>query len=127
MSSELPRIIVVDPLTNAVDGKVKWAPAKSLWVFAHFSIAQIGGIYTVSSDAIAVFLVSTAVTLCLGHSLGMHRRLIHNSYECPLWLEYLFIHLGVIVGLAGPFGMTRTHDLRDWAQRQASCHPYLRL
>jgi sn-1 stearoyl-lipid 9-desaturase len=30
----------------------------------------------------------------------------------------------VLVGMAGPFGMTRTHDLRDWAQRQKQCHDY---
>jgi fatty-acid desaturase len=54
----------------------------------------------------------------------MHHCLIHQSYECPKWLEYLFVHFGVIVGLASPFGMVRTHDTRDWAQRQSECHPY---
>lgn len=71
-----------------------------------------------------VFLVTSAITLCLGHSLGMHRRFIHHSYECPKWLEYLFVYLGVLVGLAGPLGMMYTHDLRDWAQRQKRSHPY---
>lgn len=33
-------------------------------------------------------------------------------------------HLGILVGLAGPFGMVRTHDTRDWAQRENHCHPY---
>ncbi|WP_211233740.1 acyl-CoA desaturase [Comamonas composti] len=56
----------------------------------------------------------------------MHRKLIHNSYACPKWLEYFLIHLGVLVGMAGPLGMVRTHDLRDWAQRQPDCHSYLR-
>ena len=54
----------------------------------------------------------------------MHRKLIHQSYNCPKWLEYLFVHLGVLVGLAGPKGMMFTHDLRDWAQRQSDCHDY---
>jgi len=48
-----------------------------------------------------VFLVFAAATLCLGHSLDMRRRLIHHSYVCPLWLEYFFVHLGVLVGMAG--------------------------
>jgi stearoyl-CoA desaturase (delta-9 desaturase) len=34
------------------------------------------------------------------------------------------VHLGVLVGLAGPLGMMHTHDLRDWAQRQGRCHDY---
>lgn len=28
------------------------------------------------------------------------------------------------MGLAGPIGMIKTHDTRDWAQRQADCHNY---
>ena len=27
--------------------------------------------------------------------------------------------------MAGPYGMIRQHDIRDWAQRKAACHPYL--
>ena len=83
-----------------------------------------GVLFLSSIENFLVFLISSAITLCLGHSLGMHRRLIHQSYECPKWLEYLFVHFGVIVGLAGLFGMVRTHDTRDWAQRQPQCHPY---
>jgi predicted DCC family thiol-disulfide oxidoreductase YuxK len=66
-------------------------------------------------------LGTTAITLCLGHSLGMHRRFIHRSYAAPLWLERLFVYLGTLVGMAGPLGMMRTHDLRDRAQRQPEC------
>ena len=29
-----------------------------------------------------------------------------------------------LVGMAGPVGMPRTHDLRDWAQRQPQCHDH---
>ena len=126
IKTELLRIYVDDKLTNALDGKVVWVPQKSLWFFSHLAVALIGGAITLSLTALAVFLITTAITLCLGHSLGMHRRLIHNSYECPKWLEYLFIHFGVLVGMAGPFGMIRAHDLRDWAQRQSKCHSYLR-
>jgi stearoyl-CoA desaturase (delta-9 desaturase) len=64
------------------------------------------------------------MTLCAGHSVGMHRRLIHNSFSCPLWLEYACVYLGVLVGMAGPIGMIRIHDMRDWAQRQPACHPF---
>ncbi|WP_431685679.1 acyl-CoA desaturase [Hahella sp. NBU794] len=107
-------------------GEVVWAPLKSFWYLGHLLIAIIGGYLTFSLDALLVFVVFTAATLCLGHSLGMHRRLIHGSYECPKWMEYFFVHLGVLVGMAGPLGMVYQHDLRDWAQRKAKCHSYLR-
>lgn len=124
-NSQTPRMDE-DSLTNAENGLVKWAPVKSLWYLGHVLISILGGFYFFSWSAVLIFLISTPITLCLGHSLGMHRRLIHNSYECPRWMEYLFVHFGVLVGLAGPLGMTHQHDLRDWAQRKLNCHNYLR-
>ncbi|MEK7740861.1 MAG: acyl-CoA desaturase [Pseudomonadota bacterium] len=110
--------------TNAFEAKVIWSPSKSIWVMMMYLFGVYGVLFLSSIENFLVFLISSAITLCLGHSLGMHRRLIHQSYECPKWLEYLFVHFGVIVGLAGPFGMVRTHDTRDWAQRQPQCYPY---
>jgi stearoyl-CoA desaturase (delta-9 desaturase) len=109
---------------NANDGKVVLSKTKLFWLSSMLLISIIGGVLTFSLEALLVFVISTAVSLCLGHSLGMHRKLIHQSYQCPLWLEYFFVHLGVIVGLAGPIGMIKTHDMRDWAQRQPKCHDY---
>ncbi|MEM8984191.1 MAG: acyl-CoA desaturase [Pseudomonadota bacterium] len=109
---------------DAAAGFVRFDPMKLVWVGAMLLGGTIGSALTVTPGAVVVFIVFTATTLCLGHSLGMHRRFIHRSYECPRWLEYLFVHLGVLVGLAGPLGMLRTHDTRDWAQRQRHCHDY---
>ena len=75
-------------------------------------------------SALLLFIVTSGVTLCFGHSVGMHRRLIHSSFDCPLWLEHSCVYLGTLVGMAGPYGMIRLHDFRDWAQRQAHCHDY---
>ncbi|TDR23261.1 acyl-CoA desaturase [Marinicella litoralis] len=110
--------------SSAFKGTVKWSPVKSIWVSFFYLTAIIGGYMTFNFAALLVFIFFTAITLCFGHSLGMHRRLIHQSYECPRLLEYLFVHLGVLVGLAGPKGMLQTHDTRDWAQRQRECHGY---
>jgi fatty-acid desaturase len=119
-----PRMFEV-PVTDAVQGTVHWAARKSLWIGTMTLIALIGGPLYVTPGAFVLFLATTAITVCLGHSLGMHRRLIHRSYDCPLWLERLFVYLGTLVGLAGPFGMIRQHDIRDWAQRKPTCHPFL--
>jgi len=116
--------ILADETANPVSGRVRWVPAKSLWI-GGMTAAAIGlGPLYVSRDALALFFVTSGITLCFGHSVGMHRRLIHNSFECPLWLEYICVYLGTLVGMAGPLGMTRIHDFRDWAQRQPACHDY---
>ena len=112
-------------ITDAYDGQVYWKPVKSVWFLSHLAAAILIAPFVVSVSSLIVFIVVTGITLCFGHSLGMHRLLIHRSYECPKWMEYLFVYLGVLVGMAGPIGMMLQHDLRDWAQRQAKCHDYL--
>lgn len=119
-----PRIDGQESVVNASDGIVSADPAKILWVGSMLVLGTVGSAATASLSAVGIFVASTIITLCLGHSLGMHRRFIHRSYQCPKWLEYLFVHFGVLVGLAGPFGMLQTHDTRDWAQRQTECHDY---
>lgn len=75
---------------------------------------------------LSFFFATTGVCVLFGHSLGMHRKFIHNSYQCPKWLEYFLVHLGTLMGIAGPLGMLKAHDFRDWAQRQkeGECHDY---
>jgi fatty-acid desaturase len=116
--------IVIGPDTDPLDGHVEWAPAKSLWLTSMTTIAVALGPFSFSWSAFALFLATSAITLCFGHSVGMHRKLIHGSFDCPLWLERICVYLGTLVGMAGPYGMVRLHDFRDWAQRQPQCHDY---
>lgn len=114
--------MIAEADTSAVQGRVEWAPARSLWT-GGMTVAALGlAPFATSWSAIGLFVATTAVTICAGHSVGMHRLLIHRSFAAPLWLEHLLVTLGTLVGMAGPIGMMRLHDTRDWAQRQAECH-----
>lgn len=108
--------------SDAEDGKVVWVPAKSIWVGAMTIVAIVLGPMTFSWSAFALFVATTAATICAGHSVGMHRLLIHRSFKVHIWVEHALVYLGVLVGMAGPFGMIYAHDIRDWAQRQTACH-----
>jgi fatty-acid desaturase len=109
-----------DPLR----GSVVFAPLKSLWINTCLICFVVGAIFATSLSAIVAFFVFTYLSLLLGHSVGMHRKLIHQTYECPKLLERLLVYVGVIVGMAGPFGLIRVHDIRDWAQREPDCHAF---
>lgn len=111
-------------LTNPVEGSTAWSPVKSLWFTAMSAVAAVGGWWTFTWEAAIVACLLTIVTLCLGHSVGFHRLLIHRSFECPVWLEYGLVYLGVLVGMGGPRRMVYLHDIRDWSQRHANCHPF---
>ncbi|WP_017930328.1 acyl-CoA desaturase [Robiginitomaculum antarcticum] len=118
--------VVARPDSNCAVGHVRFDVVKSLWWTSMMAGGIIGIIYFTTWTNVAVFLGLSAVILCGGHSLGMHRKLIHDSFDCPLWLERFGVYLGTLVGLGGPFTIMKTHDLRDWAQRQSACHAYLR-
>ncbi|MEM6550454.1 MAG: acyl-CoA desaturase [Pseudomonadota bacterium] len=106
-------------------GIVRWSPIKSLW-WTGMTIGWLTlGTVHFSLSALVIFVALSSLTLCLGHSLGMHRKLIHQSFECPKPLERALVYLGTLVGLGGPFTMMYTHDIRDWAQRSATCHDFL--
>jgi len=109
---------------NAVHGTVYWNPVKSLWLTSMTIVGFFGGFLTFSWDALAVFFILTGATICAGHSVGMHRLLIHRSFKTHIWIEHFFVYLGVLVGMAGPHGMMKLHDFRDWGQRQTDCHPF---
>lgn len=117
--------LVETPGCDPIEGRIRWDPAHSLWNGGMAGVTLIAGPLLFNWSALLVFLVLTGATLLLGHSVGFHRRLIHGSFQCPLWLERVLVWVGTLVGMSGPFWMIRTHDLRDWAQRQADCHPYL--
>jgi stearoyl-CoA desaturase (delta-9 desaturase) len=111
-----------DADSDAVEGKVVWVWSKSIWVGSLTIIALVFAPLTFTWGALALFVVTTAITICAGHSVGMHRLLIHRSFKTSIYLEHLLVYLGVLVGMAGPFGMIYAHDIRDWAQRQRECH-----
>ena len=114
--------MIGDADTDAVEGIVRWAPARSLWMTGMTGAAASLIPFYTTPGAVIVFGLTAGLTLCLGHSIGLHRLLIHRSFVAPLWLERILVYLGTLVGMAGPIGMVRLHDMRDWAQRQSECH-----
>lgn len=111
----------VSPLT----GKIVWDTSRSLWNSFIFITAIFLSPFYFTWGAFFVFLILSALTLCTGHSVGFHRRLIHRSFKCSKRLEHFLIWMGTIVGIGGPLWTIKTHDTRDWSQRQPACHDYL--
>jgi len=124
-SPEKVNSLIALPGCNPAFGTVKWDPVHSIWNGGMLAMTLAFAPILASWSAVAVFFMMTGAALLLGHSIGFHRLLIHRSFACPLWLERLLVWIGALVGMSGPFWMIRTHDLRDWAQRQSACHDYL--
>lgn len=104
-------------------GKVRFDAAKLLW-----NVGMLAGtvlaIWHATWAAFGMFLAFTYFTLLIGHSVGMHRMMIHRTFTAKPWLARLLIYLGTIVGVGGPSAIIRIHDTRDWAQREPECHDF---
>ena len=111
---------------NPLDGDVHWDAARSLWNGAMLLASLLLGPLFFTWGAFAVFIVLLLLTMCTGHSVGFHRRLIHRTFKCGKGTERLLVWLGTLVGMQGPFWVIRSHDIRDWAQRQGDCHDFLK-
>ncbi|WP_379554096.1 acyl-CoA desaturase [Qipengyuania sp. DGS5-3] len=108
-----------DPCMGSV--RVDWP--KALWNTGML-IGTILAVAVANWQSILLFIVLTYASLLIGHSVGMHRMMIHRSFKAPLWLARSLIYVGTLVGVSGPSGIIRIHDTRDWAQRQRACHDF---
>jgi fatty-acid desaturase len=108
-----------DPCAGRV--RIDWP--KSLWNGAMIA-GTLAALAVATWQSVALFLVLTYATLLIGHSVGMHRMMIHRTFKAQRWLARTLIWLGTLVGVSGPSGIIRIHDTRDWAQREAVCHDF---
>jgi fatty-acid desaturase len=109
---------------SATDGQPVLDINKAAWNWWMIAGAIVLAPLTFTWGAFLMFCILTYFSLLIGHSAGMHRMMIHRTYQCPKWLERLLIYIGVLVGMAGPFSILRIHDVRDWAQREQECHDF---
>ena len=118
--------LVIGPGVDPVAGHASWDPARSAWNGGMLLASIVLAPVYFTWGAVAVFVALLAITMCTGHSVGFHRRLIHRTFQCPKWLERLLVWSGTLVGMQGPLWVIHSHDTRDWAQRQRDCHDFLK-
>ena len=98
----------IDPRADPMKGSVHWDPARSIWNGGMLLATLILGPAYFSWSALVLYVVLLELTMCMGHSVGFHRRLIHRTFQCPRRVERTLVWMGTLVGM------------------QPDCHPYLR-
>jgi fatty-acid desaturase len=119
-------VLPTDQIPIAGQGRVVWDKWRSAWLGAFLLVALAGAVPAAirSPAAVVLFAATSALTLCAGHSVGIHRLLIHRAFRAPRWLECTLVYLGILVGLGGPLGLVRMHNTRDFQQNRPQCHDY---
>jgi len=108
----------------AVRGEIRPSPSRIAWLALALITGPLLAVRFVTPGAIAIWMIITAVTLCAGHSVGLHRGLIHGALKMGKTTERVLIYLAAQTGMGGPLTMMGMHDLRDRWQNQNKCPEY---
>jgi stearoyl-CoA desaturase (delta-9 desaturase) len=106
-------------------GRVVFSWRRTLWLHGMIAAAIVWG-RAAPPSALALSAGLALVTLCLGHSVGVHRGVIHRAYRCSPWLRRVLAYLFVHTGIGGPVAWIRVHYYRDHWQNEgeADCPPF---
>lgn len=112
------------PLVPPEIGVVRFDAAKSAWLWTMLLAGAVFGVPSVTPRLAAISVALAVATLCLGHSAGLHRGIIHRSYETHPVVRGALAYLFVLSGLGGPLSWARLHAVRDHWQNQRDCPRY---
>jgi len=107
-----------------MNGRIRFDPAKSLWLWGMLLPGLAFGLPALDARLVATSLGLAFLTLCLGHSVGLHRGVIHRTYDAGPVTRAVLAELFVLTGLGGPLSWARLHAVRDLHQNEPDCPPY---
>jgi stearoyl-CoA desaturase (delta-9 desaturase) len=105
-------------------GRVRFDAGKAIWLWGMALPGLAAGIPAATPTTLAVSAVLTFLTLCVGHSVGLHRGIIHRTYETRPAVRGALAYLFVLSGLGGPLSWARLHAVRDLWQNRPDCPRY---
>ncbi len=111
-------------LVPASVGTVSFDLGKSLWLWAMVGPGVVVAPRVLTPTLTVASLLLTFATLCLGHSVGLHRGIIHRTYKTHALVRGALAYLFVLSGLGGPLSWARLHAVRDYWQNQQQCPRY---
>lgn len=104
---------------------MRFSVTKTAWLLAMTAPAVLWGpsVATVGNLLLASLLIT--ITVLFGHTVGLHRGIIHRSYRMSEGLRRVFAVLFALTGMGGPRAWLRQHALRDHHQSQPIAPPTL--
>lgn len=109
-----------------VAGRVEVSWPKVLWFYANLIPGLIALPFGLSFRTSALGFLLAFLTLCVGHSVGLHRGIIHRTYETSRLAKAVLVTLFAFAGLGGPVSWLRVHFTRDYWQNLPTCPRYFR-
>jgi fatty-acid desaturase len=95
---------------------MRFAWRKTAWMYAMLVPAIAFGWGSLRAGPVIVAMILTIFTVTLGHTVGLHRGIIHGAYRTSPAFRRTSIVLFALTGLGGPLSWLRLHYVRDHAQ-----------
>lgn len=95
---------------------MKLAPWKSAWLLAMLVPALAFGPAALTVGNLAVSVALTVLTVVLGHTVGLHRGIIHRAFRTSEAARRVAAVLFALTGLGGPRAWLVLHAVRDHHQ-----------
>jgi sn-1 stearoyl-lipid 9-desaturase len=100
------------PLPHA-PSELRWDPVKSLWFIANAAVFLVFATDTATWALFAIAALTTGACLALGHSVGLHRGLIHRTFQMGRPLMLGLAWLATLTGIGPVLRLMAAHDARD--------------
>jgi len=98
---------------------------KTIWLYLNLFFCLFINFTDFNKDIILLSISISILTISLGHSIGLHRGIIHKSYSTSKIFRNFLLILFVFTGMGSPLSWIKLHYTRDFWQNKPSCHPYL--
>lgn len=95
-------------------GELQFSLRKAIWLYLMIIPCFFIDFSLLTLEIMLVGAGLTFFTICLGHSIGLHRGIIHKSYETTDWFQNILVYLFVLTGLGGPISWMKLHYYRDY-------------
>lgn len=108
--------------TNVGDINVSWK--KCLWLYLMLFPVFFIDFTILNWNDLLLNIVLLFLTVGIGHSVGLHRGIIHKSYKTNRRFRNLSLYLFVLTGLGSPLSWLKQHYYRDYWQNRMDCPRY---
>ncbi|TYA69824.1 fatty acid desaturase [Seonamhaeicola marinus] len=105
-------------------GHVKVSWKKIVWLYLMLFPVLFIDFSSINSVDIILNIVLLFLTVGIGHSVGLHRGIIHKSYKTTERFRRISLYLFVLTGLGNPLNWLKQHYYRDYWQNRKDCPKY---
>ncbi|MFK8037432.1 MAG: hypothetical protein AB8B74_04030 [Crocinitomicaceae bacterium] len=105
-------------------GTLTFSWSKSIWFYCMLIPCFFIEFSDISTKTIVTAGLFTFISVCLGHSVGLHRGVIHKAYQTSILTRNVLVYIFTLTGLGSPITWLKLHFYRDYWQNRVDCPRY---